>query len=163
MLAEPSKWPAEWRKNKWKGITCVCHWFLSVCLSAAVWRPDIFVCANNTWSLRSKFGSKQCTVRTQKLSWKLRFYEKEARSKDKVTSLLYFKEIDRKLWQKLMECLKEWEELKNHATSFWTPGKKGEVPKRISEIDNFDKSVARGSIRSLMHRKELYQELINYL
>ncbi|KDQ71559.1 hypothetical protein L798_09467 [Zootermopsis nevadensis] len=81
--------------------------------------------------------------------------KREARSKDKVTLPVYFKEIQ-KVQKRVSEAtgvsertirriLKEQEE---QSTSFGMPGKKHDVPRRITETEDFDKCVVRCSIHN---------------
>jgi DeoR/GlpR family transcriptional regulator of sugar metabolism len=84
--------------------------------------------------------------------------KREARSQDEVTSPIYFKETQ-KVQLRAAEAtgvsertirrnLKEREEHEEQGTSLATPGTKHNVPKRKTEIHNFDKCVVRRTIHN---------------
>jgi predicted transcriptional regulator len=84
--------------------------------------------------------------------------KREARSKDTVILPIYFKEIQ-KVQKRVAKAtgvsertirrtLKEREKHEEQGTSHGTPGKKHNVPKRITVTDNFDKCVVRCTIHN---------------
>jgi hypothetical protein len=90
--------------------------------------------------------------------------KREARSKDRVTSRIYFKEIyevQRRVaeatgvFERTIRRILKQPEHEKQGTSLGMPCKKRNVPDQITEIDNFDKCVLRCTIHNFYAQEEI--------